>query len=61
MKNVKANIKKFLKDESGQGTVEYVLILVAVVAIAVVFGPEIKNQIMTKLGTLGSDIQGFTP
>ena len=49
MKNVKANIKKFLKDESGQGTVEYILILVGVLALGFIFKEQITEAISGKM------------
>ena len=46
---MKQKIKKLAhqlwKDESGQGTLEYALIVVAVVAIVAVFGKHIKTAI----------------
>ncbi len=41
MKNLKEKIKKILKDESGMGVIEIVLIILVLVGLAFVF----KNQI----------------
>ena len=61
MKNLKENIKKFLKDESGQGTVEYILILVGVVALGFMFKDKIVSVVESKMGDLGGLISGFNP
>lgn len=51
-------IKKFLQDESGQGMVEYVLIvvLIAVAAVVVVktFGTQIKNLFTNAHSTIAT-------
>jgi Flp pilus assembly pilin Flp len=61
MNKVKAFLMKFAKDESGQGTAEYVLILVAVVALAVAVGPKVKTMIMDKMSKVEGDVSGFAP
>ena len=59
--NLKRSIQKFLKDESGQGTTEYILILVGVVAIGFVFKDQIVEIVKNKTGALGTRIQSFQP
>ena len=43
MKKIKTIAKQLWQDESGQGTAEYVLILVGVVGVAFVFKDHIKK------------------
>lgn len=50
---------KLWQDESGQGTAEYALILVAVVGVAFLFKDKIRGVMENKLGELGSDIMSF--
>lgn len=47
-KRIKKYITDLLKDESGQGTTEYILILVGVVAIGIFFGPKL-SEIVQKM------------
>ena len=61
MKGLKKYMKNLLKDESGQGTTEYILILVVVLGIAIVFGPKIKEIVTNKMQDVGGNIQGFNP
>ena len=61
MKDIKKYVKDFLKDESGQGTVEYILILVGVVALAFAFKDQIVSIVKTKMAALGSNIDNFQP
>lgn len=61
-KRIKKHITDLLKDESGQGTTEYILILVGVVALAMLFGPKLKDEIIgPKLDRLKTSIDGFMP
>lgn len=60
MKKVTAVMKNLWKDESGQGTAEYILLLVAVVAVAFIFKKQITGFVEEKMGEIGSDIKGFT-
>lgn len=55
----KANVLRFWKDEEAQGMIEYILILVAVVAIVTVAGRTIKDTITSKASDLGGEISGF--
>ena len=59
MKDLKKYIKNFIQDESGQGTTEYILILVVVVGIAIAFRKPIVQVIEGKIGSLGGKIQSF--
>ena len=61
MKDLKKYIKNFIKDESGQGTTEYILILVVVVGVAIAFKDPIMKIIRDKVGNVGGQIQSFTP
>ncbi len=59
MKNKCSFLKKLWNDEAGQGTAEYVLLLVLVVAVVVAFGKPLKDAIMGKVSSLTSSIGGF--
>ncbi|OFZ19475.1 MAG: hypothetical protein A2Z20_05490 [Bdellovibrionales bacterium RBG_16_40_8] len=60
MKNIKKTIIKLLRDESGQGATEYILILVAVVAVAVIFKDQLMKVMTDKLmPALQGKIDGF--
>ena len=57
---MKSIILKLWKDESGQGTAEYVLILVGVLAAAFLFKRKIQEILGDKLDKLKEAILGFT-
>ena len=59
MKNASAVLKSLLKDESGQGATEYVLLVVVVVALVMLFRTKITEALGTKLDELSKDIIGF--
>jgi len=59
MKRFKDVLQKFWNDEAGQGTAEYVLLLVLVVAIVMAFGTPLKTAIMAKVGSVTGQIQGY--
>ena len=61
MKKIKTIAKQLWQDESGQGTAEYVLILVGVVAVAFVFKGKIKDIVGKKLDDLKGSIDTFKP
>jgi Flp pilus assembly pilin Flp len=61
MKKIKKFVLDFLKDESGQGTAEYVLILVAAVAVAVAVGPKVKDMITKKMDAVSGQVDSFNP
>ena len=60
MKKFKNFSKKLIKNESGQGATEYILLLVVVVALVMLFKNQIKSAMDSKLQTLSSDITGFS-
>ena len=60
MEKIKLAALRLWKDESGQGTAEYVLILVGVLGAAFLFKNKIKEILNEKLGSLGGAIRGFT-
>jgi Flp pilus assembly pilin Flp len=60
MKNLVNTFKKIIKDESGQGATEYILLLVVVVAIAMIFKDQIMGIVKTKIEQVGGNIGGFT-
>lgn len=59
MKSFKSFSKKLIKNQSGQGATEYILLLVVVVALVVLFKGQIKSALDSKLGELNSSISGF--
>ncbi len=58
---MKKFFKKLWNDESGQGMTEYILLLVVIVAIALLFGDQIKTAVTAKIGELSEGIGGFNP
>ena len=60
MKKLKAKFNEILKDESGQGMTEYILLVVVVVAIAIIFKSKIKSAIDGKMDQLSGSIGNFT-
>jgi Flp pilus assembly pilin Flp len=60
MKKLKSKALQLWKDESGQGTAEYVLILVAVVGLAIVFRNKIKTMLGDKIGDLSGKVMSFS-
>lgn len=52
--------KKLLKNRSGQGATEYILLLVVVVALVVMFKDQIKTTMNDKIGELNGMIGGVT-
>ncbi len=60
MKKIKSTLLKLWKDESGQGTAEYVLILVAIVGLGLLFKDRIRTILGDKLTSLAGDISSFT-
>lgn len=53
-------IKNFWNDEEAQGMMEYILMAVAVVGIAMVVGPRIKGLVMGQTDKLEDDLSGFS-
>ena len=60
MKNLKKFAKQLWNDESGQGEVEYILLLVVVVGIVIFFGPQLKTVIKGKVDELSGGIGGVS-
>ena len=60
MKKFTTLMKNLVKDESGQGATEYVLLVVVVVALVVLFRDRIQEALGQKLSQLSSEITGFT-
>ncbi|AHI04611.1 hypothetical protein BDW_00505 [Bdellovibrio bacteriovorus W] len=59
MKKFKKFTKRMLKNESGQGATEYILLLVVVVALVMIFKEQIKSTVTDKISKLSSDIMSF--
>ena len=60
MYNLTNAFKKFLKDESAQGATEYILLLVAIVAIMVLFKDKIYAQVQGLLNILEGKVSQAT-
>lgn len=58
--NLKNRLQSFWKDESGQGTAEYVMLIMIVVAIVVIFKQKIKDAIDKKMTDAAGQIGGFS-
>lgn len=52
--------KKLLKNQSGQGATEYILLLVVVVALVVMFKGEIQSTVKSKISELQGNINSVT-
>jgi Flp pilus assembly pilin Flp len=52
---------KVLRNQRGQGMVEYILLLVIVLAIANAFKGQIMKMINSKTTSVGSGIETFNP
>lgn len=59
MNKLKTFTKRLLKNKKGQGMVEYILLLVVVVAVVTMFKTEIMSVVTQKIGDLKSSIGGF--
>ena len=59
MKKFKTFSKRLMKNAKGQGMVEYILLLVVIVAIATVFKKPLMDAVSTKVGDLGQKINDF--
>ena len=60
MKKIKKHLVCLLKDESGQGTTEYIMILVGVVALGFIFKEKVVAIVKSKMEGVGGEIQGFS-
>lgn len=52
MKKSKNFSKKLLKNQSGQGATEYILLLVVVVSLVMIFKKDIQTAVTDKIGQL---------
>ena len=52
--------KNILKNKSGQGATEYILLLVVVVGLVMAFGPKIKSAMNNKMGSLEDGMSKVT-
>jgi Flp pilus assembly pilin Flp len=52
-------LKRFWNDEEAQGMMEYILMAVAVVAIATLVGPRIRTAVMGQADQLESSMGNF--
>lgn len=54
-------LKKLWNDESAQGAVEYILLLVIVVALALTFKDRLMKMVSGKLGEIEGGMAGLKP
>ena len=59
MKSLKNLAKSLWKDESGQGTAEYVLLVAIVVALVIAFKKPLMEAMNKKIGDVTGQISGF--
>lgn len=52
-------VRRICKDESAQGTSEYILLLVVVIAVAFLFKNQILEVVRGKMGEISGKIGGF--
>ncbi len=52
MKKFKNFSRKLLKNQSGQGATEYILLLVVVVSLVLIFKKDIQSAVQDKIGQL---------
>ncbi len=58
MKSLKKFSKRLLKNQAGQGMVEYILLLVIVIGLVMTFKGQITETIKDKVGDITSAIGG---
>lgn len=51
---------RFVRNEKGQGIIEYVLLAVVVLALVGIFRNKIRDALTQRTETLGNDIQNFS-
>jgi Flp pilus assembly pilin Flp len=56
---LKQNLQRFLRDEEGQSTTEYILILAVVVMIAMKFKNQVGKLIGGRIDKLETDLNQF--
>lgn len=61
MKKLTNFSKKLMKNESGQGATEYILLLVVIVGLVVMFGPKLKEIVQGKVGELSGLVESVKP
>jgi Flp pilus assembly pilin Flp len=59
VKKAKSALSAFWKDESAQGSTEYILLLAVVVIIAVLFKDRIKTLVQGRLDNLDQGVKGI--
>ena len=59
MKKLRVFLSNFLKEEDAQGATEYILLLVAVIAVLVLFKDKIMEMVKGKIGTIESEMGKF--
>ena len=59
MLKIKTMLRNLWKDESAQGTSEYILVLVVVIAVAFLFKNEILKIVQGKMADVGTSIGDF--
>ena len=60
MKKFSNFCKTFLKDESGQGMAEYILLLVIVIGVVLLFKGQFTQIISGKISDISSGMSGIT-
>ena len=58
MLKLKHSLKRFVTEESGQSTTEYILILSVVVIVAMRFKSVFQEKLVNAVNTLGGKIEG---
>ncbi|MBC7386616.1 MAG: hypothetical protein H7301_10720 [Cryobacterium sp.] len=56
---LKQSLERFFRDETGQSTTEYILILAVVVMIAMKFKDQVGKLISNRVDKLGDDLGKF--
>lgn len=60
MNKLKSFARRFIKDESGQGMAEYVLLIVVVVGVAFIFKDKIRGMVEKKMTAVGDEFNSFS-
>ena len=61
MKKLARKTKNLLRNEKGQGMVEYILLLVVVIGLVLAFRKQIADVVKGKTGEVGDSINTFSP
>ncbi len=59
MKHLKEKMNEFWKDESGQGLLEYILLVTIVVAAVIFLRPRVKTWLDSSAGKVDSGLGGI--